>query len=57
MAYFGVLPIAISSGIDREGQRRGCRRSVMSKRGNDLVRRYLWLAACALRCHPAVRPL
>jgi transposase len=58
VADFGVLPIEISSGIDREGQRRGCRRYVMSKRGNDLVRRYLWLAALsALRCYPAVRPL
>ena len=30
----------------------------MSKRGNDLVRRYLWMAAlCAVRFNPAVRPL
>src|SRR5437667_7744200 len=30
----------------------------MSRRGNDLVRRYLWMAALsASRCNPAVRAL
>jgi hypothetical protein len=30
----------------------------MSRRGNDLVRRYLWMAALsAIRCNPAVRAL
>jgi transposase len=58
VAYFGVLPIEMSSGIDRDGQPRGPRRYVMSKRGNDLVRRYLWMAALsAIRCNPAVRAL
>jgi transposase len=58
VAYFGVLPIEMSSGIDREGQPRGSRRWVMSKRGNDLVRRYLWMAALsAVRRNPAVRAL
>jgi transposase len=58
VAYFGVLPIEMSSGIDREGQPRGSRRWVMSKRGNDLVRRYLWMAALsAVQCNPAVRAL
>jgi transposase len=58
VAYFGVLPIEMSSGVDRDGQPRGSRRYVMSKRGNDLVRRYLWMAALsALRCNPAVRAL
>ena len=58
VAYFGVLPIEMSSGIDREGQPRGSRRYVMSKRGNDLVRRYLWMAALsAVQCNPAVRAL
>jgi transposase len=56
VAYFGVLPIAASSGVDREGQARGPRRYVMSRRGNDLVRRYLWMAALsAARHNPAVR--
>jgi hypothetical protein len=58
VAYFGVLPREVSSGIDRDGQARGPRRYVMSRRGNDLVRRYLWMAALsAIRCNPAVRAL
>src|SRR5207302_11424595 len=58
VAYFGVLPIEMSSGIDRQGQPRSSRRYVMSKRGNDLVRRYLWMAALsAVQCNPAVRAL
>jgi transposase len=58
VAYFGVLPIEVSSGVDRAGQARGSRRYVMSQRGNDLVRRYLWMAALsAVQCNPAVRPL
>src|SRR5262249_49539019 len=58
VAYFGALPIEMSSGIDRDGQPRGSRRWVMSKRGNDLVRRYLWMAALtASRFNPAVRAL
>ncbi len=58
VAYFGVLPIEASSGVDREGQARGPRRYVMSRRGNDLVRRYLWMAALsAVQCNPAVRAL
>jgi transposase len=58
VAYFGALPIEMSSGIDREGQPRASRRYVMSNRGNDLVRRYLWMAALsAVQCNPAVRAL
>jgi transposase len=58
VAYFGVLPIEASSGVDRSGQPRGPKRFVMSRRGNDLVRRYLWMAALsAVRCNPAVRAL
>jgi transposase len=58
VAYFGVLPIEASSGVDRDGQARAPRRFVMSRRGNDLVRRYLWMAALsAIRCNPAVRAL
>jgi transposase len=56
--YFGAMPIEASSGVDRDGQPRGPKRYVMCKRGNDLVRRYLWLAALsAVRFNPAVRPL
>ncbi len=58
VAYFGVLPIEVSSGVDRDGQPRGPKRYVMSRRGNDLVRRYRWMAALsAIRCNPAVRAL
>ncbi len=58
VAYFGVLPIEVASGVDRGGKARAARRWVMSRRGNDLVRRYLWMAALsAIRCNPAVRAL
>src|SRR5439155_23688119 len=58
VAYFGVLPIEVSSGVDRDGKARASRRYVMSKRGNDLVRRYLWMAALsATQCNPAARAL
>jgi transposase len=58
VAYVGVLPIEVSSGVERGGQARTPRRYVMSRRGNDLVRRYLWMAALsAIRCNPAVRAL
>src|SRR6516225_6635852 len=58
VAYFGTLPIEVASGVDRDGQARGPRRYVMSQRGNDLVRRYLWMAALsAIRFNPAVRAL
>jgi hypothetical protein len=56
VAYFGVLPVEVSSGVDQDGQPRPPRRCVMSRRGNDLVRRQLWMAALsAERCNPAVR--
>jgi transposase len=58
VAYFGVLPIEVASGIDRDGKARGPKRYVMSRRGNDLVRRYLWMAALsAARHNPAGRAL
>jgi transposase len=58
VAYFGVLPVEVASGVERDGQARAPRRRVMSRRGNDLVRRYLWMAALsAIRCNPAVRAL
>ena len=58
VAYFGVLPVEVTSGVDRDGQARVPRRFIMSRRGNDLVRRYLWMAALsAVRCNPAVRAL
>jgi hypothetical protein len=58
VAYFGVLPIEAASGVDRDGQPRGPKRYVMSRKGNDLVRRYLWMAGlCAVQHNPAVRAL
>ena len=58
VAYFGTLPIEASSGFERDGTPRGPKRYVMSKRGNDLVRRYLWMAALsASRHNPACCPL
>jgi transposase len=58
VAYFGTLPIEAASGVDRDGNPRGPKRYVMSQRGNDLVRRYLWMAALsAVRHNPAVRAL
>jgi transposase len=58
VAYFGTLPIEVSSGVDRDGKPRGPKRYVMSRRGNDLVRRYLWMAGLsAVRHNPAVRAL
>jgi transposase len=58
VAYFGVMPYEIGSGVDRDGAARATRRYVMCKRGNDLVRRYLWMAALsAVRFNPAVRAL
>jgi transposase len=58
VAYFGVMPHEAASGVDRDGQARSPRRWVMSRRGNDLVRRYLWMAALsAIRFNPAVRAL
>jgi transposase len=55
---FGIFPVEASSGIDRDGNARLPVRMIMSKRGNDLVRRYLWMAALsAARYNPAVRPL
>lgn len=56
--YFGVLPVEASSGVDRDGTSRGPTRYRMSPRGNDLVRRYLWMAALsAARHNPACRAL
>ena len=58
VAYFGAMPIEAGSGVNRDGTRRSAKRYVMSRRGNDLVRRYLWMAAlAAVRHNPAVRAL
>ncbi len=58
VGYFGTFPIEVSSGFERDGTRRAPQRRVMCPRGNDLVRRYLWMAALsAVQHNPAVKPL
>jgi transposase len=58
VGLFGVFPVEASSGIDRDGKSRLPVRMVMCMRGNDIVRRYLWLAALnAARYNPATKPL
>lgn len=57
VGYFGVFPEEHSSGVDRDG-RPLTRRTHMSRKGNDLVRRYLFCAAkSAIPHNPAVRAL
>jgi hypothetical protein len=58
VSYFGVKPVEGQSGVDHQGRPRPSRRLMMSRRGNDRVRRYLWMAALsAVRTNPAVRAL
>lgn len=56
--YFGVFPEEDSSGTDKQGRPKPPGSMVMSRKGNDLVRKYLWLAAgTACQHNPAVRAL
>jgi transposase len=58
VAYFGIFPEEDASGIDKDGHPKPGRHTHMSRRGNDLVRKYLWNAAkAAIRFNPAVRAL
>jgi transposase len=58
VGLFGVFPVEASSGIDRNGKSRLPVRMIMSRRGNDIVRRYLWMAALSASLYnPAVKPL
>lgn len=58
VSYFGIFPEEDSSGIDKNGHQKVGRQSHMSRKGNDLVRKYLFNAAkAAMRWNPAVRPL
>ena len=45
VGYFGIYPEASSSGVERDGEVREGRQTHMSRKGNDLVRAYLWNAA------------
>ena len=54
VGYFGIFPELRSSGIDQDGQPRPAHKTHMCKRGNDLVRNYLYMAAmAAVRHNPA----
>ena len=55
-SYFGVFPEEKSSGVDRDGHPLPSRSKRMSRQGNDLVRKYLWMSAMSAisGCNPAV---
>jgi len=56
--YFGVFPEEHTSGVDKKGRPLPPGTMVMSPRGNDLVRAYLWMAALSgIRSNPALRAL
>jgi transposase len=57
VSYFGVFPEEHSSGVDPQGQPLPAGKW-MSRQGNDLVRKHLWMAAqVALRSNRQVREL
>jgi transposase len=57
VSYFGVFPEEHGSGVDPQGQPLPAGKW-MSRQGNDLVRKHLWMAAqVALRVNPQVRNL
>lgn len=58
VGYFGVFPEENTSGVDKFGQPLPPGTLRMSRKGNDLVRHYLWNAARAAIVHnPAIRTL
>jgi transposase len=58
VGYFGVFPEENSSGVDKHGNPLPAGTLCMSRKGNDLVRHYLWNAArVGIRFNPAVRAL
>jgi transposase len=58
VSYFGLFPEEASSGVDKSGQPLPSRKNRMSKKGNDLVRKYLWHAArTGILYNPAIRSL
>jgi transposase len=55
VGYFGVFPEENTSGTDKHGKPLPPGTMCMSRKGNDLVRSYLWNAARAAICHnPAI---
>lgn len=58
VSYFGIFPEEHTSGYDRQGTPIPPGSMHMSRQGNDLVRRCLWMAAQTAALHnPAVRTL
>jgi transposase len=58
VGYFGVFPEEDSSGVDKHGNLLPAGTLRMSRKGNDLVRHYLWNAARSAIVHnPAIRAL
>jgi transposase len=58
VGYFGIFPEENSSGVDKFGNPLPAGTLRMSRKGNDLVRHYLWNAArAAIRHNPAIRAL
>ncbi len=57
-SYFGVFPEENSSGVDKYGRPRPQGTMRMSRKGNDLVRKYLWMASfVAIGHNPQVKSL
>jgi transposase len=58
VGYFGIFPEEHSSGVNKKGRPLPPGTTVMSPRGNDLVRGVLWMATLSgLRSNPALRAL
>jgi transposase len=58
IGYFGIFAEEDTSGLDKDGRPKPGRRKHMSRKGNDLVRKYLWNAAKTASMHnPAVKAL
>lgn len=58
VGYFGVFPEENTSGVDKDGRPLPSGAKRMSHKGNDLVRKYLWMAAqSAIRYNTQVEDL
>ena len=56
--YFGIFPEENTSGVDKFGRPVPPGTQIMSRKGNDLARRYLWNAAkTAILHNPVIRSL
>jgi len=57
-SYFGVFPEEHTSGVDKQGKPIPPGTMRMSRKGNDLVRKHLWMAAMvASRGNPQIKAL